>query len=379
MDINSQLDPVELTRRLIGFNTINPPGNEKECAYYLANILENSGFNIKFFEFAKSRANLIAKLDGKPGKLPMCFTGHLDTVPLGRKKWKADPFAGEIADGKIYGRGASDMKAGLAAMTVAATRISKLKDVKGGIYLIICASEETGSQGASQIISSCDLSRKIGAIICPEPTSNYPLIGHRGAIWLEASTEGLATHGSSPELGENAIYKAVEAITRLQKMDFQIDAHPILGIPSFNVGTIEGGIIVNEVPDFTNFKIDIRTIPGKTNDEYFEMVRDCLGSHVKVKRLADLQAVISDPECETVRMIYNVMEEILGERPQPRGAKFFTDCSILSPACGDPPTVILGPGEIKMAHACDEYCYADRIEEASEALFEIGRRWVESE
>jgi len=376
MDIKSAPDPIELTRKLIGLNTINAPGNEKECAHLLANILEKSGFNISFFEFAKNRTSLIAKLDGKPGKLPICFTGHMDTVPLGRKKWEVDPFAGESAHGRLYGRGASDMKAGLAAMTVAAVRLSKLKDVKGGIHLIICASEETGSQGASHIVANCDLSGKVGAIICPEPTSNYPLIGHRGAIWLEASTEGLATHGSSPELGENAIYKAVEAITRLQKIDFQVDAHSILGRPSFNVGTIEGGVIVNEVPDFTNFRIDIRTIPGKTNNEYFEMVRDCLGSHVKVRPLADLQAVLSDPHCETVQMIYHVMEEILGERPQPRGAKFFTDCSILSPACGNPPTVILGPGEIKMAHACDEYCHVNRIEEASEAFFEIGKRWV---
>jgi len=377
MDIKYQLDSIEITRQLIGFNTINPPGNEKECAYYLANILENSGFNIKFFEFANKRTNIIAKLDGKPGKLPLCFTGHMDTVPLGRKKWEVDPFAGEIADGKLYGRGASDMKAGLAAMTVAAVRLSKLKDVKGGIYLIVCASEETGSQGASHLVANCDLSGKIGAIICPEPTSNYPLIGHRGAIWLEASTKGLATHGSSPELGENAIYKAVEAITKLQKIDFQVEPHLILGRPSFNVGTIEGGVIVNEVPDFTSFRIDIRTIPGKTNDEYFEMVRNALGSNVKVEPFASLQAVISDPKCETIQMIYDVMEEILGERPQPRGAKFFTDCSILSPACDNPPTVILGPGEIKMAHACHEYCHIDRIEEASEALFEIGRRWVQ--
>ena len=377
MDINSQLHPIELTRQLIGFNTVNPPGNEKECAYYLAKILENSGFNITFFEFAKNRTNLIAKLDGNPGKPPICFTGHMDTVPLGRKKWEVDPFAGGIADGRLYGRGVSDMKAGLAAMTVAAVRISKLKDIKGGIYLIICASEETGSQGASHIVTNCDLTGKMGAIICPEPTSNYPLIGHRGAIWIEASTQGLATHGSSPELGENAIYKAVEAINRLQKIDFQVDAHSILGLPSFNVGTIEGGVIVNEVPDFTNFRIDIRTIPGKTNDEYLDLVKDCLGHHVKVECFADLQAVISDPQSETVQMIYDVMEQTLGERPEPRGAKFFTDCSILSPACGNPPTVILGPGEIKMAHACDEYCYVHRIEEAAEAFFEIGKRWVE--
>ncbi len=378
MNTKPELGPVELTRKLISFDTTNAPGNERECAHYLATVLEKAGYTISVFEFAENRTGFIANLRGKPGKLPLCFMGHIDTVPLGRSKWTVDPFAGEISDGKLYGRGASDMKAGVAAMVIAAVRIANLEDIKGGIDLTICASEETGSQGASQIAASCDLSHKVGMIICGEPTSNYPLIGHRGAIWLEASTKGLATHGSAPELGQNAIYKAVEAISKLQKIDFKVNRHPILGKPSFNVGTIEGGVIVNQVPDFANFRIDIRTVPGKTNDEYLELVKDSLGPDVKVQRLVDLQVVLSDPHCEAIQMIYDVMEEILGKRPEPSGAGFFTDCSILTPAYGNPPTVILGPGEMKMAHTCDEYCYLNHIQEAAEAFFEIGKRWVQS-
>ena len=115
----SSLTAVELTRELIRFNTVNPPGNEHACAVYVAGILDKAGLRVEFQSMSPGRSNLIAMLDGKGTKPPICLSGHLDTVPLGTAPWRHDPFEGHVADGKIHGRGASDMKSGVAAIVAA--------------------------------------------------------------------------------------------------------------------------------------------------------------------------------------------------------------------------------------------------------------------
>lgn len=371
-----KIDVLDFARKLISFNTISGQGNENECARHIAKILEDAGYSVRAFEASKNRTSLTADLFGSAEKPFLCFTGHIDTVPLGKRAWSFDPFAGEISGTRLYGRGASDMKGGIAAIVGAAVEFAGLKGIKGGIHLAICAGEETGSSGAKQIVAGSGMSGKVGMIICAEPTSNDPLIGHKGVLWLEASTYGIAGHGSSPEQGENAIYKSVDAISRLRKIEFNVDEHPFLGKPTLNVGTIEGGEIINEIPDFARFRIDVRTIPGKTNDEYFDTIRENVGKDVSLDVLLNNEAVLSDPESEEIQMVYHIMEGISGMRPKQQGAAFFTDCSVLTPAYNNPPTVILGPGEAKMAHACDEYCIIERIFEATELFFEIGRHWL---
>lgn len=115
---------IDLTRNLLAFNTINPPGQEQECAKYLGSLLESVGFQIRCYEFAPQRTTIVAHLSGVSDRLPLCFTGHIDTVPLGATAWSHDPFAGEIAGDKVYGRGSTDMKSGVAAMIAAATQLA---------------------------------------------------------------------------------------------------------------------------------------------------------------------------------------------------------------------------------------------------------------
>lgn len=110
---------ISLTRKLLTFNTINPPGMERVCARYLGGLLEDGGYQVGYFEYDEGRTSLVAIRRGSGEKGALCFSGHIDTVPLGAARWNVDPFAGEIKEGKIYGRGASDMKAGVAAMVVA--------------------------------------------------------------------------------------------------------------------------------------------------------------------------------------------------------------------------------------------------------------------
>lgn len=118
--MGTSVSPLDLTRDLLAFNTINPPGQEQECARYLSTLLESVGFQVRYYEFAPQRTTVVARLNGVSNRLPLCFTGHIDTVPLGTMPWSQDPFAGEIEGDKVYGRGSTDMKSGVAAMIVAA-------------------------------------------------------------------------------------------------------------------------------------------------------------------------------------------------------------------------------------------------------------------
>jgi succinyl-diaminopimelate desuccinylase len=318
----------------------------------------------------------VARIEGNNEKLPICLAGHLDTVPLGAVPWDKNPFTGETDGNKIYGRGSSDMKGGIAAIITAALRLSdNFKNSSAGLTLVIVAGEETGCHGSSHLASLGDALGKAGAVIVGEPTSNYPFIGNKATLWIEAITSGVAAHGATPEKGVNAIYKAAEVVTKLERFDFGVPAHPYLGKPTLNVGTVSGGLNFNSVPDKTSIGIDIRTIPGLTNRQILEKLQSYLGRDVELKRVMDISGMISDPQDDWIQQVFHIMERFLKKPPQPRAIKGFTDASILTPAFGNPPTIILGPGEPNMAHKTDEFCYISKIEEAVDAYMEIIKAW----
>jgi len=373
--MQQSLDPIELTRALVGFNTINPPGNERPCAEYLGRLLEDGGFTVSYHEFAERRTSLVARIGGSSDKAPLCFTGHIDTVPLGAAPWSVDPFSGEIADGKIYGRGTTDMKAGVAAFVVAVLQLAPQLSAGPGVVLVITAGEETGCEGAYHMAGLGDVLGQAGAIVVAEPSSNQPWIGHKGALWLTARTTGVTSHGSMPEKGVNAVYKAAHAISKLEDFDFNIARDALLGKPTLSVGSVHGGLNINSVPDLAEIGIDIRTIPDQDHAVIRSHLSGYLGDDVALESVVDVQGVLTDPSNEWMQDIFGIMSDILGKRPEANTATYFTDASALTPAYGGVPTVILGPGEAAMAHQTDEYCVVERIVEAVEAYTQIGKRW----
>ena len=377
MAMATEMNALELTRELLSFNTINPPGQEKNCAQYLGKLLEDGGFKVAYYDFAEDRTSLIARAKGRLDKPPICFSGHLDTVPLGAESWRKDPFEGEVDGNRIYGRGASDMKSGIAAMVCAALRIQKVFQEKAGITCIFTAGEETGSQGASYLARLSQVLGQCGALVVGEPTSNYPLVGHKGSLWLEIEATGITAHGSMPEQGDNAIYKAAEIVRKLQEFDLNVARHPFLGKPTLNVGTIAGGLNINSVPDRAVVGVDIRTVPSLPNNAVHEKMKAYLGEDVKITPIVDMVSVTTDPENEWIQAVFDISESFLGKRPEPRGVAYFTDASILTPAFDMPPTVIMGPGEPEMAHKTDEFCRVSKIEDATRAYFEIAQRWCD--
>jgi len=371
-------DQLLILQELLSFDTINPPGNEDECASFIGDILEDHGFIIQRLEFAPKRTSLVALSKGhQSDKGAICFCGHMDTVPLGNAPWEHDPFGGKIVDDKIYGRGASDMKSGLAAMIMTGARLGEM-DLRKDVVMLFTAGEETFCEGARYIAEHSEVLGKIGALVVCEPTSNRPMLGHRGAIHLKVRAKGVAAHASMPELGDNAIYKAAEVVLKLRDMDFHVTRHPLLGSPTINVGTISGGKNINSVPDYASVGVDIRTVPGLTAEDVLDQVRRLIGDRGEVEILNYAAPVSTDAEHEWIKEVFDIVEGVTGEKPKPAAAPYFTDASDLTPALGSPPTLILGPGQPEMAHKTDEYCYISKVEEAVEIYTKIAMKWAEA-
>jgi succinyl-diaminopimelate desuccinylase len=368
--------PLEITRELVQIETMNPPGREFECAQYVGKLLQDAGLQVSYHEFADGRTSVVARLAGAGGKAPICFGGHIDTVPLGAKPWSKDPFAGEVSGGKIYGRGTTDMKAGVAAYLWAALELARLPRGKADLLFVSVAGEETGCQGSFDLARSRAV-RGAHAVVIAEPTSNYPIVGHKGALWLQADATGVTVHGSMPHLGVNAIYIAARAIGKLERFSFDVTPHPLLGGPTLNVGTMKGGMNLNSVPDRAEFTIDIRTIPGQDHKTLLSRVQAYLGDEVTVKPVVNVPGVWTETDEPWIREIFELMEPILREKVEARCAPYFTDAAALKPAFDGAPTVILGPGDMTLAHQTDEYCAVDKIEEAANIYEAIACRWSE--
>lgn len=365
------MDVISLTKKLLSFNTINPPGNEGEIARYCGNILSENGFSIRYFEFGENRLHLIADRGISSTLSPIVLSGHFDTVPEGRNKWSEDLFSGTIHDGKIYGRGSSDMKAALAAMIVASIESFRGGTPAGGIRIIFTAGEELGCQGISQLAEDKHIPVNASGIIVGEPTGNLPAIGHKGALYLKAAATGKTAHSSMAEQGDNAIYKVAGAITRLKDIDFGAAKDPLLGFPTINIGIVSGGMNINSVPDYAEFTVDVRTTSMLNHESILYKLKEVAGKEIGFEKLVDIGPVstsLADPFLKLIYNVLNVVDYI------PYTLPYLTDGAVLQKVC-TAPVIILGPGEPEQAHQTDEFCYVRKIEEAVENYMKIILKW----
>jgi succinyl-diaminopimelate desuccinylase len=369
------MDARALTRELLAFNTINPPGMEYACAQYLGGILEKAGFSVEFHDFAPQRTSLVARI-GTGSRPPICFTGHVDTVPLGAAAWTRDAFAGETDGDRLYGRGSTDMKSGIAAFVAAAVEIAGELARGPGLLLVITAGEEIGCEGA-KYLADHGLLGNAGAIVVAEPTGNYPFVGHKGLAWFEIETTGVTAHGSMPEVGDNAIVKMANVIGDLARFRFPVESHPVMGKPSMNVGTIRGGLNTNSVPDEARITLDTRTVPGIDHGHLCESLQALLAPRgARVRQIVDTKSLYTEPANEWVQQVFEACTPFLGGRPEPKTITFSTDGADLKRGFGGSiPAVILGPGEPTLAHQTDEWCSMDRIEQSVDLFRKLMQRW----
>lgn len=363
------LDAVQLTTRLVRHDTVNPPGNEQACIEDLANILADAGFETTIVPFADGRPNLVAKMGaGQTAAPALCFSGHVDTVPFGDTPWSFDPLGGELRDGKVLGRGTSDMKAGVAAMVTACLAEREKLRAGPGVVLVITAAEETGCQGATAVVRSLDLGQ-IEGVIVGEPTNNQLYFGHKGALWLEAVATGVTAHGSMPHLGVNAIEKAADQIQRLRGFDLPVTPGAALGALTLNIGRIEGGLNINSVPDRCRFTVDLRSNEHTDHKALLEALRAWCGSDLTLDCIMDIPSVWTAPQSAFALRVAWARRRVTGKGgPEPLFANYFTDGAILQGADKSIPVMILGPGDPTLAHKTDETCDIARIRQA-EAIY----------
>ncbi len=359
---------VKFCQDLVRIKSVNPPGDELETAEYVASTLRKIGLDVELIKHSATRASGLARLKGSGQKPALLYNGHLDTVPVGVEKWVHEPFGGEIAEGRVWGRGASDMKGGLAAMMAAVKALAEAKvPLRGDLILAATAGEEADSLGA-QAISTIPNLGPVQAVVISEPSSNDIFIAEKGALWLEVTTHGKTAHGSMPEQGRNAVMMMVKLIDALEKQAIPYRQHPLLGGFTRSVNTIAGGVKTNVVPDSCVVTIDMRTVPGQdhrtivkqTEDLIVDLSRRIPEFNASVRITNDHAPVETSPQEPVVQSFAEVVADVMGAKPVPQGVAYYSDAVAFVPVL-KAPMILCGPGEAKLAHQPNEYVEIARL------------------
>jgi len=363
---------IDLTRQLVQIPTENPPGDEKPAFLFLRKALAGMGFRMKTYVSPRGRWNVVASRRWGKGGRTLIFNGHVDVVPAGDpSQWRYPPFQGRISKGRIYGRGASDMKGGIASFLHAISMMdrSKVPLNRGTLALHLVSDEECHGHQGMEFLSSKGVIRGDAAIV-GEPTDLYPAIAQKGSLWLKISTFGKAAHSSTPHLGENAIETMTHVIKALDSLRME-RVHPLLGKPTLNIGLILGGTKINVVPDQCEIALDRRLIPGEQKQEVLEEIRRALDSarhrdspfRYRMEEIDFAEPVEIDSEEEIVKISLEAIQRVRGGRPEIKGLSAFTDGRFYIRQ-GNIPTLIIGPGELRQAHTADESVGIDALVQA---------------
>ena len=359
---------VHLLQTLVRTPSVHPEGNpgtehtgELACAEVVAEFLRAAGADVTFEDVLPGRPNVVGRwAPARPGKPFLIFAPHTDTVSVAGMT--IDPFSGELRDGRVWGRGASDTKGSIAAMLWAIHRSQHLLSRLS--YEVIFAglcSEEAGQNGAKQFVSQYEAQmRERGAfVIAGEPTGLNAVTAHKGALWLTVEAAGKAVHAAEPERGDNAIYKMMDVLQGVSDIVTpreRMTVHPLLGPTTVSTGRIEGGSKINIVPDACRAEIDIRFLPG--DDRILERISaDLRRRHEDVR----ISHILSRPmETNADHPAIKVLQG-LGSRTI--GAPWFSDAAIFAHA--GVPAIACGPGSIAQAHTKDEFISIEDLEQGA--------------
>ncbi|WP_311488144.1 ArgE/DapE family deacylase [uncultured Helcococcus sp.] len=371
---------IDILKDLIQIQSVND--NEKEVAEYIQDLFKDyDNVETELFESYPGRDNIIVKVKGKEEGKIFALSGHLDVVEAG-EGWTHDPFSGHIEDGKMYGRGTSDMKAGLAASIYALLEIlEEGADFPGEIWLLGTVGEEVGMQGALDLVESNHLDG-VDAILISEPTKrdgeNQAIFASKGSIMYEVKAKGKAAHSSMPEIGINAIMTIVDYIRKVQDEFDKVTSNP--DYQNENLGStlnvfsiIEGGIQFNSVPDFASIKGNIRTVPEFGSEESIKILQDAIDENnkddSKAKLSLDLIQVLDPAEADKdTDLIKALKDSAPGKNVQVRPLTGTCELSRYTHISDDIQLVVYGPGLTQNAHIIDEYIELDEYKDAIETF-----------
>lgn len=382
------IEPIEpgdaraLTRALVRIDSRNPSLSrggpaETACALLLQEVLHAWGFWTEIQDAAVGRPNLFARIGSPRGGRSVMFNGHLDVV--GVEGMMHQPFSAEERDGRLYGRGAADMKAGIASMCAAAWRAAQA-GTRGEILIAAVADEEYDSIGTRALLAR---GIRADAAIVTEPTRLAIMPAHRGFTWIEVEVIGRAAHGSRWDIGVDAIRHAGLLLAELDRVDAEIlprATHPLLGRGSLHASLIEGGTGLSTYPDRCVVKLERRSIPGESAADALEeveracaIVRAKRASFAANVRLLGAQGPSDvSVDAPVVRELAHAMEGF-GETVAIEGMSAWTDAALLNAA--GIPAICYGPGDITLAHAAEEFVPLAEIDRATDVLAAFAQRW----
>jgi len=395
---------LQLCSDMVRIPSENPPGDMGEMASFLRGFLEERGFAVEAYEPEKGRINLVARIGA--GEPTLILNGHMDVVPAGdRERWDFPPYCGELREGKILGRGATDMKGGLTSLIAAFVAVSQaVGDLPGTLVLTIVPDEETGGEHGSRWLVETGKVRGEACLI-GEPTSMVgSFVGEKGICWLRLSARGVPAHGSLPMLGENAIEKLAAAFPVLHAIEREevevpedvreiVEASKALyrgmladkGIAdeakleavagaldhsTVNIGVIKGGSKVNIVPESCSADVDVRvpvgTTPAKVRDRVVELLRERGLADIECELVSYSNPNYTSPSEKIYALLSRNAKDILGIDLKPLFVTGATDGRFFR--LGGIPAINYGPGELALAHAYNEYVRAEDVIRAAKVI-----------
>jgi acetylornithine deacetylase len=365
-----------LSTELVAIDSTNPdlvPGGagEAEIARFVADWLERAGLEVEVHELGPSRANVIAIARGSGGGRSLMLNAHMDVVGAGGM---ADPWTPRSDGTRLYGRGAFDMKASLAAIMLAGREAAGLQ-LRGDVIVTAVADEEFASIGVQDVVRHV----RADAAVVTEPTGLDLCVAHKGFVWLEVETRGVASHGSLPEEGVDAIAKMGPVLTGLAELDRELRSRPghtLLGPSSIHASLIQGGQELSTYPARCLLSIERRTIPGETIAEIEQQI-----AAIFIQAGAADSSFQAEQRTLLVRAPFGVgldqpivdlsqrhLARAIGREPEIVGAGGWMDSAFL--AAAGIPTVIFGP-DGEGAHADVEWVDLVSATRTTDALLGI--------
>lgn len=375
---------LDLLRDLVAIDSVNPslvPGARGEAAIArrVAAELMAIGLAVDITEVAPGRPNVVGVLDGRAPGRSLMLCGHIDTVGVAGM---ANPFDPVEREGRLYGRGAQDMKGGVAAMIAAARVIAESGGLASGRVLVAAViDEEHASLGADALVTRF----RADAGVVTEPTDLDIAVAHKGFQWVDIEMRGRAAHGSRPREGRDAILRMGRVLTALEALDRRLQAgrtHPLLGTASLHASLISGGRELSSYPDRCTVQMERRTLPGESDrialDEAQAILDDIRSDDPEVEGSAALTfgrtAYQIDPGHPLPAMLASAAAGI-GHEPRHVGMSFWTDAAILGGA--GIPSVLFGPGGAGL-HSTEEYVRLRDVEICRDALVALARAFTQS-
>ncbi|MDU4890184.1 MAG: M20 family metallopeptidase [Clostridium sp.] len=380
MDIIKKQEALDILLKVLSIPSVNGKDNEGIIAQFICDYLNRNDVEAEVQYIDETHSNVIAKVQGQEEDRCIIWNGHLDTVPYGNlQEWLTNPELPVEIDNRVYGRGASDMKSGLAAMVYALCQLKKRTEKpQKTIYFIGTCDEEKGGLGAECILKKYDFIKRGQLLLIGEPTGCNLGVAQKGCIWIELHIEGKTSHGAYPKEGLNAVESGFQIISELKEYISSFN-HEILGESTMQITGIEGGVANNMTPDKCKFILDIRVVPQLSLSmieekllyivEKFNKGREMKLQYSSKVLNSRIAIEISKDNLWLKRFEENLLNS--GDKPKYIGINYFTDGSILAREDKDLPVLLFGPGEPSEAHKPNEWVDMEKYYKAIDTLLNI--------